>query len=1254
MKSRQGRRRVWLTPEFGPLELRRLLTAVVTSLGQDGQDLVGSTASQGPDGIQDLHLRLSNLSGPVSSIAVSAPGGFAWATAPDPSGFALAEFFASTTAAQGDLYLNPAVRSDQAPAGGSLPLGGSTGPMIQLTNGSTLTLTIDYQNSTTPDVVSVAIDNLTSATDPMPPTPTPAPVLGTFAVQDLGQDGTGAAYEQGYNHLVVTAPSGVAFDPATFGQVTWTLSDAYSNFWDSTNNTLDHNHVYATLRSGSTSVVDLYFPPTGNDSPAAGSSTSMLLQVDLPGSSQVYATPFAGTDANLALMTQPISVQAAPTPPTTEAQLRADLMSTSPQYDTIDLPAGQTIVITQPLEITHSVKIVGNGATLLFQQGNTAAWPASASGAIYTSNPGGTNLQLDFENFTIRFDMSQPIRWSNPAGDTPALWDPMNNLGIIHAVIDTRDSNSNQNRDVLTLSGVSIYGPPAFDASSFASLSAQAQQIGGGAWKYAGEPAMNLVRTNDADSGTITGGTFQGGPIDLFGGPWMVSNNQVLGAQADTYSTDAFGLHSSNGSTIEGNVVTQLDPAGSLFRLVVMAVSGTDQQILNNSFGGGAGWSGNEMGYDPTTGQFGGLNSPETILAESSYSVVFTGRPAATSPDGRLLVLNNLRTGVAPSWTGPGLVVSILSGVNADGTPNMTRAGTYYRVAQQAGLSGGSLTLLMQDPLPAPPTGGYYVLSVTSGFVNTTIAGNTINLTGKAGTGVVVDGESYGTSITGNQITGGTNYNNVYNGTAILVGAPIASSPSEGTAFPTPWGWTALPTLGTTISGNTIRDSLGGIQAAVQHSVNYWASMVGSTSLDGRVYLTASITGNTFQFDASYLQQWATQYSALGNDPAGVSTPPTITLGSGWSAEPPGPHGSPRFPWTVGNALTLFGNNQPIFVDPGELVATVSANATELIASNGTVTNPAGSSGQVYAATVNGVVETPSVPTQSLSGLPYWPFNLQNLDISAPGSPTPTPSPIPSPTPSPAPSPTPTPSPTPAPSPTPTLPGQTLPAPSVVSALAVGSTLVDLSWSPVAGATSYLVERSTPGGMWELIAPPMASTSYQDAGVSASTTYAYAVEAMSEISYSGLSAPATVQTGPTPTVSTPPPVPVATVGPTIAPMVIAAGRRQLFNGVVATFTDPSSPFSGTFTAIIHWGDGRTSRGMVEGSGGQYAVLGRHRFSASREYAVQVVVTRSATAGVPMSLTTTSSASIGFAQHPTRRVVRIGLGAISHHPVRRHR
>ena len=166
----------------------------------------------------------------------------------------------------------------------------------------------------------------------------------------------------------------------------------------------------------------------------------------------------------------------------------------------------------------------------------------------------------------------------------------------------------------------------------------------------------------------------------------------------------------------------------------------------------------------------------------------------------------------------------------------------------------------------------------------------------------MLDGEDYGSRIIGNHFIGGTIYDNVYTGTAISLGAAIGSAASGTGAFPLPAGWTALPNLGTVIEDNTIDDSLGGIVIGVQHGVNYWEAQVDSTSETGRVFLTASVTSNMFEYDSSFLSSWAAASVADGNDPAETSTPPTVTIGSGFSAEAPGPYGSPRFPWTVGNA----------------------------------------------------------------------------------------------------------------------------------------------------------------------------------------------------------------------------------------------------------------------------------------------------------------------------------------------------------------
>jgi hypothetical protein len=1130
----------------------------------------------------------------VDQIAIQAPGGFGWATQPDPTGAALAEFFPASSPGQGDLYMSPEVKSNLPAPGAALPLGGSTGRLILLKNGDPLLIRIIYQQSGAAETTSVQVSGLGSATEAMPAVFAPADVDPSFRVTSDGQDGTRPPGETGWVHLVVTAPSGIAFDATTFSQVVFELSDEAGIYWDSTTSTLGHNHIDAALRPGTSGTADLYFPPVRAESPPIGSSSStMILRVDLPDDGRVYVSPFVGAAWDPARLIAPWNSQASPPAPTTETQLRAVLLSESPEYDTIELPADQTIVITQPLAITHSVRIVGNNATLLFQQGQTAAWPADASGAIYVDAPSFTNIQVELDDFTIAFDQGAPLRWSNPPGTLPAYWDPENNPGgVAHAVIDTRDSNSSVNRDILTLRGMTIHGPPAFDGAAFMSLRAQLGRSGDTAHEYAGEQDLDLIRTNDLDSGVIINSTFQGGSIEVTGGPWTITGSTVLGSTADTYSPSAFSLHSPHDVVVAANQVSQSDPAGREFRLVNLAGSGSLNRIEGNTFGGGAGQIGDEVTYDGSTGQFGGINDSEVILAESSYGVLFEGRPGAISADGRLVVLTGLRAAAFPGATGPGMVVSILAGEDSAGEPAMERAGQWFRVAQQVSLSSdNSIELLMEDPLPPQPQGGYYVIEVTSGFVNNSFDNNTINLTGRSSTGIVVDGLAYGTRIIGNDFTGGTTYDNVYTGGAIRLGSAIASAPSGSGAFPLPAGWTALPNLGSIIQGNTIRDSLGGISLGVEHGVNYWESRVTSASETGRVFVTASVTGNTFEWDSDFLENWASEYAALGNNPAEDSAPPALTIGSGWSAEPAGPHGSPRFPWTVGGVLAANGSDQPVFVDPIENVVTVQGNLAQIVATDGSAALQSSRAGQVYAGTINGSAYATSLAREAYNNQPYYPFHLHNLDIS--GS-------IATPTPAPTPAPNPTPTPSPSPAPPPPKSAMVPSAPRDVTAVAAGPIAIILSWASSPGATQYAVERSIDGRNWARIAMGVASLSYADFGLNASTVYDYRVVAASSAGESPASAIATARTGSLPDVLT------------IQPRILTLVTRRSFAGPVATFTDANIlATSGSFSAIIRWGHGTVTRGTVEGGGGDFTVIGRHTYFAAGRFVVKVTVTMSA-------------------------------------------
>ena len=414
-------------------------------------------------------------------------------------------------------------------------------------------------------------------------------------VVDLGQDGTGQYYEQGFVHLVVTATGGldvrfVDIQPGASGS----SSDQAGLAWDSTAATLGHNHVYASLRSGTDNVVDFYFPPARDEAPPSGSTApTMTLLTLCAGCVHRLYDHICGRRLEPRRPDECLRQPARPSPaPTTEAELRALLASTSPEYDTIDLPANTTIVVTQPLEITHSVAIIGNNSTLLFQQGSTAAWPASASGAIYVDAPAYTNIQLTLSGFTIEFDMSAPIRWSNPSGAGPALFDPENNpAGIEHAVIDTRDSNTNLNLTVAHAEQHADLRAAGFRRlGRLHTLSAQAGPERGSARSvrrragHGSGPDQRPRHRLDLEFDVS-------GRVDraLSAGRGPSPETRSWARWPETYSPAAFALHSPHDVTLEGNQVTQSDPAGREFRLVNLAVSGYDNVIEGNTFGGGAG-----------------------------------------------------------------------------------------------------------------------------------------------------------------------------------------------------------------------------------------------------------------------------------------------------------------------------------------------------------------------------------------------------------------------------------------------------------------------------------------------------------------------------------------------------------------------------------------------------------------------------------------------------------------------------------------
>ncbi len=84
---------------------------------------------------------------------------------------------------------------------------------------------------------------------------------------------------------------------------------------------------------------------------------------------------------------------------------------------------------------------------------------------------------------------------------------------------------------------------------------------------------------------------------------------------------------------------------------------------------------------------------------------------------------------------------------------------------------------------------------------------------------------------------------------------------------------------------------------------------------------------------------------------------------------------------------------------------------------------------------------------------------------------------------------------------------------------------------------------------------------------------------------------------------------IATTGVTLS---MTPGVALAPNTTVATFTDSNMPASGDVTAVINWGDGQTSTGVVSGPNGSgvYSVTGEHTYSAvgaSNSYAISVKI-----------------------------------------------
>ena len=100
---------------------------------------------------------------------------------------------------------------------------------------------------------------------------------------------------------------------------------------------------------------------------------------------------------------------------------------------------------------------------------------------------------------------------------------------------------------------------------------------------------------------------------------------------------------------------------------------------------------------------------------------------------------------------------------------------------------------------------------------------------------------------------------------------------------------------------------------------------------------------------------------------------------------------------------------------------------------------------------------------------------------------------------------------------------------------------------------------------------------------------------------------------------------------TILGNAISGVENTTLNNVVANFIDPSGALQTQFNALIGWGDGQSSPGMVQGGPNQFMVLGSHMYASPGTYTTTITVVGQG--NVP-GATATGTANIGFSTPPS--------------------
>lgn len=350
-------------------------TLQVNWSGQDGSDLTGLGPSVGPDGHQDVRLRLANLAPGmgIESVRVDGALGVVWQSGLNHQAVNNAEVVRSASdLTRADVYFSP----DR--------------DLI----GQALTVEVVYTSGMVDSGQVVA-----SATDPDLPTPLPAPLptrSGDVSGQWVGQDGAdligpgavritlaGLAPGRTVVAAIVSDEAGATWSWKARAEIA-VATDAFTRPLD-------------FRRDGNGG--ELSFLPVRDES---GGPLSLRLHYE---DGSMSLTTIAGGPVDLArLVPRPASTSVT-------AQPGDDLQELADRFGTVRLSAGE-YVLTRPLILSQAITITADaGATLVFSQG--AAEPAWT--AAIKVHAGNTTL----DGFAVRF--RGPVRWNWDVSYGPAV-----------------------------------------------------------------------------------------------------------------------------------------------------------------------------------------------------------------------------------------------------------------------------------------------------------------------------------------------------------------------------------------------------------------------------------------------------------------------------------------------------------------------------------------------------------------------------------------------------------------------------------------------------------------------------------------------------------------------------------------------------------------------------------------------------------------------------------------------------------------